>query len=223
MTRRTFETPMPPRPIRQKHGDPHTEDNYGFWRSLGTRDGVDINTQVVWNDPTHKDKTHGCTIFCLHGRTAASNGYGYIVGTDGKVRRMTHEEQHRDLDHWSAGQVRRWRRGKAKKSAHPVTLRGALRFLHLHGGTGVIELKSRAFRIWWVAEQAVNACKAEGHPPWFKALSNMAYAAEKCAAIREAHGEFALIFGKHVKGRVARVVTGRAITRSWPVKPNAIW
>lgn len=221
--RRTFDTPMPSRPIRQKHGDPHTEDNYGFWRSLDTRDGVDINLRVVWHDPVYKDRAHGCILVCLHGETAASNGYRFIVRGDGKVHPMNPTELHRPLDHWAAAEVLRWRRGRTKKSAHPVTLRGALRYLRLHGGTGVLELKDRYFRYWWIAQQLVNVCHAEDHPPWTKALSNMAFAAEKCAAIREAQGDFALIFGTHVKGRAARVLTGKAVTLRWAVRPTAIW
>lgn len=223
MTRRTFASPMPSKPIRQKHGDPHTEDNYGFWASLSTLAGVDINVQVVPNDPEHLDQAHGVTIFCLHGRTAASNGYHHIIRADGKVHPMTHAELHQDLSKWSAAEVRRWRRGQTKKSANPVTLRGALRYLRRHGGTGVIELKSPVFKLWWIAAQAVKVCRLEDAPPYFKALSNMRFCEEKCAVIQEAGGHFAIIFGNHVRGRLARVIRARIITARWAVKPTATW
>lgn len=224
----TYMAPMGAHPIRQLHGDPHTEDNYGFWRSLEHLDGVDVNTQVAPVDPEHIDEAHGVVIFCLHGETPASNGYGNIVRADGRVHEMTGEERHRPIHKWAAAQVRKWRRGKTKSSAHPVTLRGALRFLRRHGGRAVIELKSRLFRFAWVCLQAVKACAAEGVAPWFKALANMAFCREKCAGIRSAvargrHGDFAIIFGKHIRGRGARVRAGRSITANWAVKPTAIW
>jgi hypothetical protein len=87
---------------------------------------------------------------------------------------------------------------------------------------------STSFGHDWVMQQLLETCHEHNHAPWFKALADMAQAEEKCAATRQAHvgsvhGQFALIFGDHVKGRAARQSTGKRITAGWEIKPNSIW
>lgn len=213
-----FDAPMPDHPIGQKHGNPKTEDSYRFFRSATGNRGVDVNAQVVWINPKRKTKASGCRIVALHGFTAAANGYEWIIDKiTGRLREMTHAEKHRQIGAWSYEAVRRWRRGKSKSAAHPLTLAEVYAFFRAHGGTAVVELKARAFAIYgWIMEQAVETARRHNHAPWFKALSNMWGVARKAAFTVAAGGYFALIFGTHVKGRNARLAHGRAIISRWP-------
>lgn len=222
---------MPDRPPgRQKHGDPRTEDNYGFLRSLTGNQLADVNARVVWRDHTKKTKASGCLIFGFHGETPASNGYRWII-RDGVCRAMTDAELHRPLSRWDAADVMRWRRGKSKHSARPRTINQLYAYVRRNGGTCIVELKDRLFRVKWICQQLLEDAHRNNHAPWFKILANMAFLREKSTAMMLAevagvNGQVAIIFGTHVAGRGNRVSAGQSIIRTWPpaVRDNVrIW
>lgn len=215
-----YAKPMPEHPIGQKHGNPKTEDNYGFLRSLTGNKGADVNARVVWVDRRKKTKESGCLIFALHGETPASNGYEHIMDGN-RCRPMTKAERHRRLGSWNAADVMRWRRGPGRRSARPRTINQMYGYVSRHGGTCIVELKDRLFRVEWICQQLLADAHRHNHAPYFKVLANMAFLLEKCEAMTTAevagvNGQVAIIFGKHVAGRGNRVARGQAIIRTWP-------
>lgn len=222
---RPFAAVMPEHPPHQKHAKPAASDNYGFLASLNADECADVNLQWVWHNPRFRTKESGGAGFGLHWADAIKNGYRWIVDVRTKrVRRMTKAELHRSLSKWSTAGVMRWRRGPSKNSARPRMYSELCAYVRKHGGTIVGELKSLAFGTYgWIMEQLVATAKRHGHAPWFKALATMRLAAAKCAHTVRAGGQFALIFGKAIKGRAARLTRGRAITAHWSVPPTRIW
>jgi hypothetical protein len=209
-------------PPHQKHASPKLSDNFGFLSSLKLNACADCNLTWVWNNLKKRTKDGGGSAFGLHWPDPIRNGYRWILDKiTGRVRRMTHAELHRTA--WTVSQVLRWRRGPSKNSARPRKYSELVAYVKKHGGTIVAELKSQAFAIGWVMEQLVATAKRHGHAPWFKALANMRKAAGKCAATVRAGGQFALIFGDHIRGRGARMAAGHKITATWAVPPTRIW
>lgn len=231
---RPYDYRMPVGRLNQRHGaNPHTEDNYVFWSSLHGDEGVDVNIQPVWKHAGVHTKESGAVIYCLHGRTAASNGYHHIM-ENGHCRPMHPEELHRDLDHWNASEVDRWRRGPGARSARPRTLAACVEYLTKHGGTGVFELKYPAWANFpWLLDQAVATCKRFNHSPLFKSLANQTGVRKKAANVDAAlvragakGGGFAIIFGDHIKGRGARQAAGSKLMAAWPEplrKRTRVW
>lgn len=216
----TFDAQMPKRPPGQKHSKPKQSDNYGFLRSLTGDKCADVNLTWVWNDLDNKTEAGGGAAFGLHYADPWRNGYKWWrVGN--RVERIP--EGRRRSSRWTVAEVRRWRRGPHMNSPRPHMYSELLTYVKKRGGTIVGELKSQAFTLPWVMEQLVHTAKRRNHAPWFKALANMKRPAEKCAAAVGAGGQFALIFGKFVKGRGARLAKGQEITATWPVKPTRIW
>lgn len=218
--------PMPVHPLGQKHGHPHTDNNYGFLRSLTGRRCADVDVRVAWNNPKRRTKAAGCRLYGLHGDTPASNGYHNIMDGN-RCRPMTHSELHRGITAWPAARVQDWRRGESARSARPRLLGELYNYVKVHGGTIVAELKSRIFATHqWVVDQLVATARRHNHAAWFKALANMWGVAAKAAKVAAALGWFALIFGVHIKGRAHRLAAGRPIVAGWPPAVRArtrIW
>lgn len=203
-----WNSPMPQAAVRQHHESPSRGDNYGAIRRAqhGFYDGnMQYFLGIIW---------------MMHWPTPARNGYTRVVDTHtGKTRRMTLRERRRPAGKWGVDGIRRWRRPNGE---YPITYEEAITYGSKIGACCIGEMKSRAFAEPKVAAMAVAAAKKHDHPAWFKTLYNMKYPQAKTAAVRLAGGQMALIFGRFVKGRAARVRVGRRFTAKWKVKPH-IW
>jgi hypothetical protein len=208
---------MPVHPIRQKHGNPKTEDTQAFLDSLSpVNDGAaDVNARVVWNDHTKKTKASGCHIFAFHDETAKGNGYTHRWLNSRYVPMNSHD-LHRNLSTWDAAEVKTWRRGRTKQ--RPQTLNALYRFVSRNGGTIIAEAKAREFRFKWIAQQLVNDAARWNQPLWFKALGNMMFFDQKAIAFTSAtvtvkgvehHAWMAWIGGTKMRGRAVRVAAAR--------------
>lgn len=188
------------------------------------KDGIraaDRNFQWAWEDPTNPvtDQPGHGRAYCLHYATPAKNNYTFIL--DGrKVRPMTADEHARPILKWSADDVRKWRRDNDPASERPATYFEMVTEAVRLGVVICAELKSSAFTNPGPALQLVQAAKNAGHPPWYMALyKSMPYAREKCAAIVNSGGQFAVIFGKFQQYRPDYHLK----VTSWPVKPTRVW
>lgn len=221
----TFGTRMPDHPVHQKHADPKHSDNVAFFRGLNGTEAFDENLQWFFNKTHDHTKAAGGRAYGLHWRAPGPNGYQRItVRASGHLltRRLKPHELHQE--NWTAAQVKGWRRGRTRFGPRPLTYAEICRYCRKHGGQPVGELKSPAFGLYpWVMAQLVASAKRWNVAPWFKALANMQHAEGKCANTVHAGGQFALIFGDHIKGRGARLSAGNKITAAWATKPSAIW
>lgn len=219
----TFQTAMPDHPPRQKHGQPKTNNTFAFLRSLDRNECADVDLTWRWNSLHKRTREGGGAAMALHYPDPARNGYRYIQDArTGRTRPMTNKELHRT--EWTVAGTLRWRKSRNRGAARPHTYAEMLAYVKRHGGTVVGELKSQAFAVYgWIMDQLVATARVHNHAPWFKALFNMRRVAGKCAATVRAGGQFALIFGKFVRGRAARVARGQRITAQWTIPPTRIW
>lgn len=204
---------MPKGPLGQNHETPARGDNHGAIMRAAKPGG-------------HFALDGNCTIMCgliwlAHWPWPGRNGYTLVVDANtGHVRPMTRAERLRPGNLWGVEGIRRWRRPNGEA---PITYEEGVALAVAHGAVIIGELKSRGFARQVYADQIVAIAKKHDHPAWFKSLYDMKFPGAKCRAIRHAGGQFALIFGTHVKGRRARLRVGRRTTKKWAVQPNATW
>lgn len=200
---------MPTLPVRQRHESPKSGDNVRAIRRARGR-YFDGNLQIMAGQ-----------IWFAHWTTPGRNGYTYLIDPrSGRRRRMTRAERRRPGSAWGVAGIRRWRR---RNGEHPLTYAEGIAYAVANGAVCVGELKSPAFGQSAYAQQLVQVAKAHGHPAWFKTLPNMRGAQSKVAAIRAAHGQVALIYGKGVRGRLRRVLMTRRVASQWTVHPDRTW
>lgn len=204
---------MPVNPVRQLHDTPARGDNKSAILRAAQPGGpfaIDGNLTILCGE-----------IWLLHWTTAARNGYTRVVDKrTGHVRPMTKFERHAPGSWWGKSGIKRWRRPNGE---HPLTYDEAVAFAVKHHVVIIGELKSRLFAQQKWANKVVAIAKKHDHPAWFKGLFNMKFPGGKAKAIRAAGGQFALIFGKFVKGRKARLAAGRRTTKKWVKQPTRIW
>lgn len=135
---------------------------------------------------------------CIHWGTAWKNGYLYIQVSRRRRRPMTQAELDRKISDWHTRDVVRWRRTRRRGLRFRSRVR-PLRFLEMYdyarvrGVTPTFELKSNAYALRPVAQRLVTAAQRRGGRAYFMALISMPLCRQKCAAIRNAGGEFAVL------------------------------
>lgn len=212
--RRTLhaDTPMPGS-VHRRHEDPDTSDNFGHILRAAAEpvgaDGViatDTNEQAFWSTRQRCWVRAGA-----HWRRLSWNGYTrmkrrFLPGT----RRMTAEELRRE--EWTWEQARRARRPNGERLRTDEEL---VTFGVLHGVVLIVEEKHPAFRSTELAREAVAVRRRHDHPAWFMVLISLEPRG-KVAAMRQAGGQIALIFGHDP-------VVQPAHWADWEFYPNQIW
>jgi hypothetical protein len=217
-----------PRRTQRKHWEPAWKgDRLSAMAVLGHvapgRDKIraaDTNYQWYWR---RGQKGIAGEAYACHYAAPGKNNWRHIkAGATAKsIRPMTRTELRRT--EWDAEDVALWRRPKAKGGwEKPATYRQMARAARAHGGYIIAELKDAAFALLAVARYMVAEAAAAGHPPWFMALfGSMTKCREKCAAIKQAGGQFLVIFGRASLTRRWRPVY-RLRVRTWSIKPDAV-
>lgn len=206
------DTPLPGH-VHRRHEHPDTSDNYGMLHRLSREpvgaDGIlagDINGQLFWS---RKDNRY--VIAGAHWRAPGPNGYTRIRRRLGRgTRPMTTKELHRTS--WTWEQAQRWRRPNGERLR---TLDELYAMAVLLGVVIVLELKNPAFTYLNVATDLVAAARRHDHPAWFMVLDDLR-PRYKVAAVRQASGQIALIFGRDGTERPGD-------WDRWTHYPNQIW
>lgn len=212
-----FSSPMPARTNRAHFEPPWRGDRPLAIIAVGRKRpgpggvrAIDVNLQV----------SRDGTAWAAHWGIPKKDNWKFILDARShRVRKMTKDELRRPMSQWSDEDIAHWRRGATRTSPRPRTYREMARLAVHHGVVICGELKSRRFAETNVAERLVADAHAAGHPPWFMALINMKDCRGKCEAIRNAGGQFAVIFGRF------RILARRepADWSSWHPKPNHLW
>lgn len=211
---RTFhhDTPMPPKPLHQRHEKPGTGDSRGaIRRAAGGPFDLNVTYAAGIVDPIdHKPGTN----LAAHYPYPWLNGYRYWRGPDGKGKRVKVplRRRHWSYDRWGQAGLRLERKNGEKT----LTLNGALKLSARVGAVPIKECKSRAFarqdRPWQLLKRD---CERWDVPNWTKALTNMW--GFKSKVIRAARNgvPLAAIYGKGLRGRTRRLARTRQIERGW--------
>lgn len=192
---------------------------------------LDINEQVIWL----RFKVGGHWVRLAipvsgHWGTLGRDGYTHTFkGRQRGARKLTRAEKRLSYQQWvdrydgttadlNAVCKRGWGRRRGHWD-HPMTWWQQVTHANRVGTILTPELKSQAFATNpAVAAHMVEVCRRFDYPLWTMALLNMKRAAGKCAQIRRAGGQFALIFG-----RFRHLARGSSKVAGWPVKPTRIW
>lgn len=212
--RRTLhpDTPLPGH-VDRHHEHPDRSDNYGelhraIREPVGPDDVIaaDVNGQLFWSRRLKRYVVAGA-----HWREPGPNGYTRIrrrllPGT----RRMRPKELHRT--DWTWEQARRWRRptGERLRTIDELYAKAVLL-----GVVIVLELKHPAFSYLGVAAELVTAARRHDHPAWYMVLDDMRPRG-KVAAVRQAGGQIAMIFGRDGAERPRDWA-------DWAFYPNQMW
>ena len=117
-----------------------------------------------------------------------------------------------DYTDWTWEQVRRWRRPNGER---PRTYAEMITMGVLLGVIVIGELKDHHYALVGLARELVDEARAHDHPAWYMVLDNMEPRG-KVAAVRQAGGRIALIFGRDG-------VTKPDDWARWPFYPDQIW
>lgn len=206
-----WDAPMPASPLVQRHESPSQGDNVGaIERARGKV--LDLNlTRAAGRN------------WAMHYPTPGPNGYTQVVDeATGEIRAMTILERRRPADKWGDAGIRRWRRPNGER---PLTENAAVKHCAELGTLAIRELKSSAFATDpAAAAESLRVSKRYDHPAWFKTLFNLDNPRGKVVQY-QAHGmHVALIFGRFVSGRLARLAASRRIVAKWgKTRPDATW
>jgi len=220
-----WDTPMPAATGRL-HLSTKVGDSYHGIRLCANRPaGADKLKALDWNMQTVVVMVPGRGLQVVpmsgHWPQLGKNGYKRCRQRTGGVRRLTRAERRMTYQEWVDKHDRSLDALKAvrrRNGDRPLTWGEAVQYAVVHGVVLIPELKSRAFARVDVAEGMRWACEKFDHPFWAMALLNMWGASRKCAAVRAAGGQFALIFG-----RFRRLARGTNKVKGWSSKPTQIW
>ncbi len=156
-----------------------------------------------------------------HWTSIGRNGYDSCHLESGGLRRLTRAERRMTYQQWvdrHEGTLASLQDLRRRNGDFPMTWEQSVQYA---AGKGVVltpELKSQGFTLDLVAEDMVRVCREFDYPLWAMALLSMKFADLKCAAIENAGGSFALIFG-----RFRPQAGGANQVAGWVVKPSQIW
>lgn len=216
------DSPMPSRPVGQRHWSPKAGDRLTAWRTVPEGGAFDGNV------------TPACGhLWFMHSRNAKGNGYPFVedphgnlfVGTGDhrtRVRKMTRKELRRDADAWGHAGVKRWR---DKHGQAPMTHDEGIAWCVEHRRLAVQEAK---FPLWaqaeWPFDRLHANCARHGHPAWVKRLVPLRFPRAVVVMAHRAGVQIAAIYGKGLRGRLARLRHTRAAESKWGgVRFDATW
>lgn len=194
------------------HFDPDVGDRISAWRHIPAGDAVDGN---ITPGAGH--------LWFLHWPTPGPNGYTRVVDEHtGHVRNMTPAERHRSIDAWGYQGVKRWR---DKHGQAPLTHLEGITWLAEHHIVCAQEAKGPAWATSpeWFTRLYAN-CKRAGHPAWVKRLVQLRFPLQTVKRAHDAHVQIAAIYGKGLRGRVARLAHTHTVERGWKgLRFDATW
>lgn len=216
--------------IRRRHESPKTGDTQSaIIRASGG--ALDINQQNIYFSALKK------TLSCSgHWETLKKNGITHCKIGNHPLRRITRAEykKYPTMQTWVNGHGgdvealnqlrkrggRRTKIGKKRVRAindYPMTWWQQVKFAERCDTALTPEMKDWS-KIQEVADYMKWVCKHFNYPLWPMALLKMKFCEQKCAAFRENHDQFALIFGKFTF-----MARGANKIKNWKYKPTRIW
>lgn len=187
-----WDTPMPAH-VHRHHEDPGTSDNYAAIRRA-VREPIgadqiranDLNLQAYWSRRLRRWVKVGG-----HWYDPARNGYTRVKR---RLRRGTRpmNKRERRRTEWTWEQLQRLRRPNGER---PRLYSELVSYGVAHGVVQVGELKHRQYATHQLAAELVDEARVNDHPAWYMVLDDMAPRG-KVAAVRQAGGQIAMIFGR---------------------------
>lgn len=223
MTFPTFASHMP-RETERAHFEPAQSDCLSAILSASHRplgaDGVralDFNMQVV----IVTINGHRVPVAIgAHWFKIGWNGMTHVV-TEHGVRALTRRERRMTYQQWAnahGGDVKSILSLRRANGDRPLLWEEAVSLAKEHGVVLTPELKSQKFGWPSVAAHMVAVCKQHDYPLWAMSLLWMKNCKEKCHAIIDAGGQFAIIFGNR-----QYLALGPNRVKRWALRPTQVW
>ena len=165
---------------------------------------------------------HVWRVIGSHWGKLGKDGYVRWVDANGKTHALTRAQKRMTFQRWinmHGGRASAVKMLRKRNGDTVLYWEEAVSYARAKGVVLCPELKSRAFALYdGPAQYMAWVCKRYDYPLWSMALLSMWGPNLKCARMRKAGGQFALIFG-----RFRLSARGKNKIAGWSVKPNQIW